>query len=86
MKRPDSFYAVTVKEYREKYNENRRCLSNYYNMVLAGFEIPAEVENVTNSVLSMMIEQNDYIREAEKRNYGWDKNLVDFSLTSPCGR
>lgn len=79
MKRPETLSAVTVKQYREQYRKNKESLSCILNSVLAGFAAPPDLETALNFVMSSYVEENDYVRECERRNYGWDKSLVDFS-------
>lgn len=79
MKRPDTLSSVTVKQHREQYRKNKESLSCILNSVLAGFAAPPDLEKALNFVMCAFVEENDYIRECERRNYGWDKSLVDFS-------
>ena len=79
MKRPETLSAVTVKQYREQYRKNKESLSCILNYVLAGFATPPDLETALNFLMSSYVEENDYVREREQANYGWDKNIVDFS-------
>ena len=79
MKRPETLSAVTVKQHREQYRKNKESLSCILNSVLAGVSAPPDLESALNFVMSAFVEENDYVREREQANYGWDKNFVDFS-------
>ena len=73
MKKPETLSAVTIKQYREKYRKNKESRSCILNSVLAGFAAPPELECALNFVMSAFVEENEYIREREQANYGWDK-------------
>ena len=36
-------------------------------------------ESIINQVMTEILVQQEYIREREKANWGWDKESIDFS-------
>lgn len=84
MKRPEYLHTTTVGETRKKYRENQRALENMLLMVSSGTlpDLGPENETYINQAMTELIIQQEYIREREKANWGWDKSLVDFSKSS----
>ena len=86
MKKPEYLYATTVGELRKKYHDNQKSLNNILLLTQTG--VLPEIKNVAgesviNSVLTELIIQQEYRRERERANFGWNKETVDFS-TSGC--
>lgn len=82
MKKPEMLNTVTVGETRQKYRDNVKALDNILLLVSTGLlEETKEVagEWVINQVMADLIIQQEYIRERERANWGWSKDIVDFS-------
>lgn len=85
--RPEYLYTITVGQTRQKYRDNVKYLNNILEMVLSGcLEDAKEVagERAINQMMTEMIVQQEYIREREKANWGWDKETIDFSKHKEC--
>lgn len=81
-KKPESLNTVTIGQTRQQYRNNEKSLKNVVLLVLTGcFEEAKAIagEDVLNRVMTEMLIQQEYIREREKANWGWDRNSVDFS-------
>lgn len=75
MERPEMLYTITVGQTRQKYRDNIKALDNISLLVSTGsLEEIKEIagEWVINQVMTEMIIQQEYIREREKDNWGWD--------------
>lgn len=82
MKKPETLNTVTVGETRQKYRDNVKVLDNILLLVSTGIlEEAKEVagEWVINQVMAELIIQQEYIRERERANWGWNREVVDFS-------
>lgn len=82
MNRPEFLNTVTVGQTRQKYRDNVKALDNIFLLVSTGsLEEIKEIagEWVINQAMTEMIIQQEYIREREKANWGWDRGFVDFS-------
>lgn len=82
MRKPETLNTVTVGETRQKYRDNVKALDNILLLASTGLlEETKEVagEWVINQTLTELIVQQEYIREREKANWGWSKDIVDFS-------
>ncbi|MBC8573642.1 hypothetical protein [Jingyaoa shaoxingensis] len=82
MKKPESLNTITVAQTREKYRNNQKSLDNMMYLVATGIyeEIKGIAgESIINQVMTEILVQQEYIREREKANWGWDKESVDFS-------
>lgn len=82
MKKPESLNTVTVVQTREKFRNNQKSLDNMMYLVTTG--VYEEVkgiagESIINQVMAEILVQQEYIREREKANWGWDRESVDFS-------
>lgn len=82
MKKPESLNTITVAQTREKYRNNQKSLDNMMYLVPTG--VYEEVkgiagESIINQVMAEILVQQEYIREREKANWGWDRESVDFS-------
>lgn len=87
MERPKTLRTTTVGETREKYRLNKKSFDNIMLLVSTGiFEECKEItgESVMNQALVDLIIQQEYIRERERKNWGWNKELVDFSTCRDC--
>lgn len=82
MKKPESLNTITVAQTREKYRNNQKSLDNMMYLVATGIyeEIKGIAgESIINQVMAEILVQQEYIREREKANWGWDKENIDFS-------
>lgn len=82
MERPEMLYTITVGQTRQKYRDNIKALDNISLLVSTGsLEEIKEIagEWAINQAMTEMIIQQEYIREREKDNWGWDRGVVDFS-------
>lgn len=87
MNRPEFLDTVTVGQTRQKYRDNVKALDNIFLLVSTGsLEGIKEIagEWVINQAMTEMIIQQEYIREREKTNWGWDRGVVDFSKQGSC--
>lgn len=87
MERPEMLYTITVGQTRQKYRDNIKALDNISLLVSTGsLEEIKEIagEWVVNQVMTEMIIQQEYIREREKENWGWDRGVADFSKQGSC--
>lgn len=82
MKKPESLNTITVAQTREKYRNNQKSLDNMMYLVATGIyeEIKGVAgESIINQVMTEILVQQEYIREREKANWGWDKESIGFS-------
>ena len=82
MEKPESLNTITVAQTREKYRNNQKSLDNMMYLVATGIyeEIKGIAgESIINQVMAEILVQQEYIREREKANWGWDKESIDFS-------
>lgn len=82
MKKPESLNTITAAQTREKYRNNQKSLDNMMYLVATGIyeEIKGIAgESIINQVMAEILVQQEYIREREKANWGWDKESIDFS-------
>lgn len=87
MNRPEFLNTVTIGQTRQKYRDNVKALDNIFLLVSAGsLEEIKEIagEWAINQAMAEMIIQQEYIREREKANWGWDRGVVDFSKQGSC--
>lgn len=87
MNRPEFLDTVTIGQTRQKYRDNVKALDNILELVLSGsLEEAKEIagEWVINRTITEIIVQQEYIREREKANWGWDRGDVDFSKQKSC--
>lgn len=87
MNRPEFLYTITVKETRQKYRENIKDLDMIFELALSGvLEVSKEIagESVINRMMAELVIQQEYIREREKANWGWDRGDMDFSKQKSC--
>ena len=87
MIRPEFLNTVTIGQTRQKYRDNVKALDNILELVLSGsLEEAKEIagEWVINRTITEIIIQQEYIREREKANWGWDRGDVDFSKQKNC--
>lgn len=87
MKKPEFLNTVTIGQTRQKYKDNVKALDNILLLVSTGIlEETKEVagEWVINQVMAELVIQQEYIREREKANWGWDREITDFSKHGNC--
>lgn len=87
MNRPEFLNTVTIGQTRQKYRDNVKALDNIFLLVSTGsLEEIKEIagEWVINQVMTEMIIQQEYIRERERDNRGWNRGVVDFSKQGSC--
>lgn len=87
MDRPEFLNTVTIGQTRQKYRDNIKALDNILALAMCGsLEEAKEIagEWVINRTITEIIVQQEYIREREKANWGWDRGDVDFSKQKSC--
>lgn len=87
MKKPEFLNTVTIGQTRQKYKDNVKALDNILLLVSTGIlEETKKVagEWVINQVMAELVIQQEYIREREKANWGWDREITDFSKQGSC--
>lgn len=87
MERPEFLNTVTIGDTRRKYRENQKTLDNMVRLVSLGIiqeTFNGDNEWGFNQVMTEIILQQEYIREREKANWGWDREIVDFSKQGSC--
>ena len=87
MERPEFLNTVTIGETRRKYRENQKSLDNMMLLVSSGTiqeVFNGDTEWVFNQVMTETILQQEYIRERERANWGWDRGVADFSKQGSC--
>lgn len=84
MTAPDILKGCTVKQYREQYAEFHKSLQKMASILLSGEYLPEHLESAVNITMADLVEAMDYVRDGERRNWGWNKDLVDFSKTRVC--
>lgn len=87
MERPEMLYTITVGQTRQKYRDNIKALDNISLLVSTGsLEEIKEIagEWVINQAMAEMIIQQEYIRERERDNWGWNRVVVDFGKQGSC--
>lgn len=87
MKKPEFLNTVTIGQTRQKYKDNVKALDNILLLASTGIlEETKEVagEWVINRVMAELVIQQEYIREREKANWGWDREITDFSKQGSC--
>lgn len=80
--RPEFLYTMTVEQTRQKYRYNVEYLDNIFKMVLSGcFEDAKDIvgESIINQMMTELVIQQEYIREREEANWGWNRETIDFS-------
>lgn len=79
---PEMLNTTTVAQTRERYRKNQKALANIIYLVTIGvFEECKEIvgEDDLNQMVTEILVQQEYIREREKANWGWNRDIVDFS-------
>ncbi len=87
MKKPEFLNTVTIGQTRQKYRDNVKVLDNICLLVSTGsLEEVKEIagESLINKVVTELLVQQEYIREREKANWGWDRGVTDFSKQGSC--
>lgn len=71
MNKPEMLMSYTVGEIREEINRNRETLETVgYQMTFGLISFTGEMERPVNMVLTEYIVQQEYLRDAEARNWG----------------
>lgn len=73
MERPESLLAVTIADYKEVYEVNKRILNSIAMLVVTNsfIDLPNNYyESVLNYLFTELILQQEYIRECETENWG----------------
>ena len=82
MKRPEFLRSCTVGEVRKEVKQNLKSLEHTGWIMANGFaDVPPEYERWINVLMSEFVIQQEYLRDREANNWGWDKKTVDFSKT-----
>lgn len=87
MNRPEFLNTVTIGQTRQKYRDNVKALDNIFLLVSIGsLEGIKEIagETYINRAVTELLIQQEYIREREKENWGWDRDVADFSKQGSC--
>ena len=87
MKKPEVLNYKTIQETRQKYRDNAKVLDNIILLTSTGIlEESKEVagEWAINQLLTELLIQQEYIREREKANWGWNRKIADFSKQKNC--
>ena len=81
MKKPEFLNTVTIGQTRQKYRDNVKALVS-----TGSLEEVKEIagESLINKVVTELLVQQEYIREREKANWGWDRGVTDFSKQGSC--
>lgn len=73
MERPESLLAVTIADYKEVYEVNKRILNSIAMLVVTNsfIDLPNNYyESVLNYLFTELILQQEYIQECEAENWG----------------
>lgn len=87
MKKSEFLNTVTIGQTRQKYRDNAKALDNFSLLVSTGsLEEIKEIagETYINRAITELLIQQEYIREREKDNWGWDRGVADFSKQGSC--
>lgn len=87
MERPELLNTVTVKETMAQYRKNQRVFDRAVLLIVTGSFTELSTppfESVLNQMYTELITQQEYIRERELANWGWDKSSIDFSKDFDC--
>lgn len=84
MDRPETLTFTTVGEARKQYRKNQKSLDRVLLLVKTG--VYAEMNNTVdesllNTILTTMITEQEYLREREAKNWGWNPEHIDFSTS-----
>ena len=81
MNRPEMLRAITVGDVRKEIRDNLKSLVWIGQMMSNGFldEARGDLETYLNRVMTEYVIQQEYLREREAANWGWSKDVVDFS-------
>lgn len=79
--------AITIAEIRKQYRRNQKSLNRIVLLVQTGslpdiHEIGGEW--VINQMLTDLLIEQEYIRKRERENWGWRKEVYDFSNDAEC--
>lgn len=87
MERPRYLQGCTVGEIRKEVKKNLMSLRHTGWMLANGFvsvdsPVTPELETFLNKTMTEYVIQAEYLRDREANNWGWDRNVVDFSKTA----
>ena len=87
MERPESWRATTIGQATQQYRDRERALDNLVLMVTSGtLEECKQIagESIMNYAMAEMVALQEYTRERERANWGWDRNVIDLSKSAEC--
>ena len=81
MERPRYLQECTVVGIREEVKNNVRALKYIGWCMANGFISPETLkyESIINQIMAEYVCHAEYLRDREANNWGWDRNVVDFS-------
>lgn len=83
MERPEGLFSTTIGETRREIKKNLKALEELGWTLTNGFcDIPSSCERWINITMTNFVVQQEYLRECESANWGWDRKIVDFSKTA----
>lgn len=87
MERPELLNVGLPSDLRKKYRNTQKQLERMMLSVRTGTLLEAhEVisESFFNQMLTEWVTEQEYIREREKNNFGWEKEWHDFRKDADC--
>lgn len=84
MNRPEMLQSHTVGETRNEIKRNLNALEYIGRMMANGLvgEMNPICESAVNQIMAEYVIQQEYLRDRELNNWGWDKEIIDFSKTA----
>ena len=79
--------AITIAEIRKQYRRNQKSLNRI--VLLTQTNSLPDIHNiggelVINQMLTDLLIEQEYIRKRERENWGWRKEVYDFSNDAEC--
>ena len=79
--------AITIAEIRKQYRRNQKSLNRI--VLLTQTNSLPDIHNiggewVINQMLTDLLIEQEYIRKRERENWGWRKEVFDFSNDAEC--
>ena len=79
--------AITIAEIRKQYRRNQKILNRI--VLLTQTNSLPDIHNigdewVINQMLTDLLIEQEYIRKRERENWGWHKEVYDFSNDAEC--
>ena len=79
--------AITIAEIRKQYRRNQKSLNRI--VLLTQTNSLPDIHNnggewVINQMLTNLLIEQEYIRKRERENWGWRKEVYDFSNDAEC--